>query len=314
MGKKVNKFLKGQIATTIFYIVFGLCLVLMPVKTVDVLCKVVFGLVLIGSGLYHIYVFVREKENTTILDLFSGVLVLVIGGFLFTNPQVVIKLLPVMLGAFVLVDSIWTMRGGLKLRKRRLPSWKAFGVESLIFIALGVFLIAYPFQSVNVMLMFAGWIFLCNGVLDVVLYIILQKGLKKEITAEESGEEKAEAPAGEETAARTGKLEKAAKRWKKEKAETAEKEDTSGTAERTEKEETAAKADTVETAETAEKAAETAAGAAVNEEKTPGEPEPAEAPSEPEEPEEAAKEDTDQPGGEEAAPEAAEEVLEEWKD
>lgn len=203
MGKKVNKFLKGQIATSIFYIVFGLCLVLMPVKTVDVLCKVVFGLLLIGSGLYHIYIFVREKDNTTILDLFSGVLVLVIGGFLFTNPQVVIKLLPVMLGAFVLVDSIWTMRGGLKLKKRRLASWKAFLVESLIFIVLGVFLIAYPFQSVNVMLMFAGWIFLCNGVLDLILYIILQKGMKKEITAEESTEEKTSTSADKEAVEKT---------------------------------------------------------------------------------------------------------------
>lgn len=184
MGKKLNKILKGQITTSIFYIAFGLCLVLMPVKTVNILCKVVFGLVMIGAGLYHIYVFVREKENTTILDLFSGVIVLVIGGFLFTNPQVVIKLLPVMLGAFILVDSIWTFRGGMKLRKKKLDSWKMFLLVSLIFIALGIFLISYPFQTVNVMLMFAGWIFLCNGVLDVIMYIVLNKGMKKEITEE----------------------------------------------------------------------------------------------------------------------------------
>ena len=187
MGKKLNKILKGQITTSIFYIAFGLCLVLMPVKTVNILCKVVFGLVMIGAGLYHIYVFVREKENSTILDLFSGVIVLVIGGFLFTNPQVVIKLLPVMLGAFILLDSIWTFRGGMKLRKKKLDSWKMFLLESLIFIALGVFLIAYPFQTVNVMLMFAGWIFLCNGVLDVIMYIVLSKGMKKEITEDEDG-------------------------------------------------------------------------------------------------------------------------------
>lgn len=199
MGKKVNKFLRGQIATTIFYIVFGLCLVIMPVKTVDVLCKIVFGLVMIGSGLYHIYVYVREKENATILDLFSGVIVLVIGGFLFTNPQVVIKLLPVMLGAFVIVDSIWTLRGGLKLKKRGFHSWKGFFAESLIFIGLGVFLIAYLFQSVNVMLMFAGWIFLCNGILDMILYIILQKGLKKEVNVQEKSEQKSEDPAEERT-------------------------------------------------------------------------------------------------------------------
>ena len=42
----------------------------MPVETVNVLCKVVFGLVLVGAGLYHIVIYVLEKENATILDLF----------------------------------------------------------------------------------------------------------------------------------------------------------------------------------------------------------------------------------------------------
>ncbi len=93
MEEKKSKILRGQIPTSVFYILFGLCLALMPVETVNVLCKVVFGLVLIGAGVYHILIFVLEKDNSTILDLFSGVIVLVIGIFLFMNPTVVVKLL-----------------------------------------------------------------------------------------------------------------------------------------------------------------------------------------------------------------------------
>ena len=111
MEEKKSKILRGQIPTSVFYILFGLCLALMPVETVNVLCKVVFGLVLIGAGVYHILIFVLEKDNSTILDLFSGVIVLVIGAFLFMNPQVVVKLLTLMLGAFILVDSIWISAG-----------------------------------------------------------------------------------------------------------------------------------------------------------------------------------------------------------
>ena len=93
MEEKKSKILRGQIPTSVFYILFGMCLALMPVETVNVLCKVVFGLVLIGAGVYHILIFVLEKDNSTILDLFSGVIVLVIGIFLFMNPTVVVKLL-----------------------------------------------------------------------------------------------------------------------------------------------------------------------------------------------------------------------------
>ena len=70
MDEKKSKILRGQIPTSVFYILFGLCLALMPVETVNVLCKVVFGLVLIGAGVYHILIFVLEKDNSTIFGSF----------------------------------------------------------------------------------------------------------------------------------------------------------------------------------------------------------------------------------------------------
>lgn len=192
MEEKKSKILRGQIPTSVFYILFGLCLALMPVETVNVLCKVVFGLVLIGAGVYHILIFVLEKDNSTILDLFSGVIVLVIGIFLFMNPTVVVKLLTLMLGAFILVDSIWMMRGSMKLKKRGQGVWKAFLVESLIFIGLGVLILVNPFSEIKMTVQISGCIFVANGVLDIIFYLILKHGLKKEIQDGSAGDGKNE--------------------------------------------------------------------------------------------------------------------------
>lgn len=192
MEEKKSKILRGQIPTSVFYILFGLCLALMPVETVNVLCKVVFGLVLIGAGVYHILIFVLEKDNSTILDLFSGVIVLVIGIFLFMNPTVVVKLLTLMLGAFILVDSIWMMRGSMKLKKRGQGVWKAFLVESLIFIGLGVLILVNPFSEIRMIVQISGCIFVANGVLDIIFYLILKHGLKKEIQDGSVGDGKKE--------------------------------------------------------------------------------------------------------------------------
>ena len=205
MEEKKNKILRGQIPTSVFYILFGLCLALMPVETVNVLCKVVFGMILIGAGLYHIFIFVREKENSTILDLFSGVIVLVIGVFLFMNPQVVIKLLTLMLGAFILVDSIWMLSGSRKLRKRKQSVWKGFLAISLVFIGLGILILVNPFSEIKMTVQVSGGIFVANGILDLIFYGILRHGLKKEIPEETqdqlkeqgmSGTEAAQAPEG----------------------------------------------------------------------------------------------------------------------
>lgn len=113
---KINNFLKGQIVTSIIYIALGACLVFMPVSTVNVICKFVFGILLILVGLYHILIYVAEKLNSTIFDLFSGGVLMVLGIFLFMNPQIVVKLLPILLGTFILVDSIWSLKGSLKLK------------------------------------------------------------------------------------------------------------------------------------------------------------------------------------------------------
>ena len=179
MWEKINNFLKGQIVTSIIYIALGACLVFMPVSTVNVICKFVFGILLILVGLYHILIYVAEKLNSTIFDLFSGGVLMVLGIFLFMNPQIVVKLLPILLGTFILVDSIWSLKGSLKLKKRGADSWKFLLLGSIIFIALGISLVVNPFTMVKYTVIFAGWIFLCNGVIDMIYLILLRKGLKE---------------------------------------------------------------------------------------------------------------------------------------
>ena len=136
-------------------------------------------MLLILVGCYHILLYILEKLNATILDLFSGGVLLVIGVFLFTNPQIVVKLLPVLLGTFILADSIWSLKGSLKLKKNGSGFWKILLIGSLIFIGLGVSLVLNPFTMVKYTEIIAGWIFLCNGVDALSSRILLRRGLKE---------------------------------------------------------------------------------------------------------------------------------------
>lgn len=178
MKERLYKMLKGELASSVFYIIFGFCLILMPVQMLNVICKVVFGLVLIGAGVYHIYIYVKEKENTTILDLFTGVIVLVLGGFLFFNPPVVVKLFHLLMGAFVLVDSIWTLQGCLKLKKRGRQEWQVLLTGSLVFIVLGFVILLNPFPKVRMTVVFSGWVLLGNGLTDIAFLVLLRKWMQ----------------------------------------------------------------------------------------------------------------------------------------
>ena len=179
MGEKINNILKGEIISSVFYVLLGLCLILIPTQTVDVICKVVFGLILIGVGIYHIYIYIRGKASATIMDLLSGVVVFVLGVFLFMTPSIVIKLLPWMLGAFVLVDSLWKFKGAFLLKKGGQKSWSVLLIGSLIFIALGIVMLFGRFPKIMTLLIFSGWVLVCDGVVDIILFIIMKLGLRK---------------------------------------------------------------------------------------------------------------------------------------
>lgn len=179
MEKKVSDFLGGEIVSSVFYLAFGLCLILIPDQTVNIICKIIFGVVMIAAGLYHIVIYTAEKKKATILDLFTGVIVTVLGIFLFFTPQIVIKILPYLLGAFVLVDSIWKIKGSYRLKKAERGRWKALLIGCLIFIVLGVSLLFYSFLSVSKMILFSGIILTANGVADIVFLIMLRTGIRK---------------------------------------------------------------------------------------------------------------------------------------
>lgn len=194
MGKKIADFLKGEIVSSIFYILFGACLLAVPGTTINIICKVVFGLVMAGAGVYHIFIYAGEKDNATILDLFTGVIVLVLGVFLFFTPQIIVKILPYLLGAFILVDSIWTLKGAWKLQKLGNMNWKVLLIGSAVFIVLGVVVLIGPFAKVTETAMFAGGVMLANGLCDLVCLVFLRKGIRKaavEQTAIEESKKKA---------------------------------------------------------------------------------------------------------------------------
>ena len=199
MREKISRILKGQAATSLIYILLGLCLICMPVDAVNIICRFIFGVVLIAAGLYHIWIYVQEKQNSTLMDLFSGGLILVLGIFLFYNPEVVVSLLPVLLGTFILTDSVWVLKGCVKMRKRDSQGleWKILLAGSLIFIVLGIAMIVNPFSAVKVMIVFAGCVLLVNGIADFAFLFLIRKGIRTLTEFRQRAKEKEEAAAAE---------------------------------------------------------------------------------------------------------------------
>lgn len=184
MQKKVLKLLNGQLLPSMMYIALGICLILFPVQTVQILCKVVFGLMMIGAGAFHLWTYLAKKREATVLDLFSGVTVLALGVFLFSNPQIVVKILTLVLGSFLIVDSVWTVQLGCRMKKYHRSEWIFLVLISVGFAGLGVMILYNPFHEIRMAFVLAGWTFLVNGGMDL-LFMFLQRNFYKKV---ESGQ------------------------------------------------------------------------------------------------------------------------------
>ncbi len=201
MKEKFSGFLKGEICAAIVLILLGVCLTFIPVQTVGVICKIIFGILMMATGLYLIVNYLNEKKETTVLELFAGTITVILGGFLLKHPQIVIKILPLLLGALVIVDSFWIVRAGLRLRKAEDEIANRFLIIGAAFMVLGLFIMLNLFKKFSATLLFSGIILIADGILDIILQAVLKKhkdGLPKIFATEESsvhfGDEKDDTP------------------------------------------------------------------------------------------------------------------------
>ncbi|MBR2527700.1 MAG: DUF308 domain-containing protein [Blautia sp.] len=177
MKAKLEKLFKGQLPVALVFILLGLCLISMPAGTLNILYKIVFGLALVLAGGSHMYAYLAGKSQYSLLDLFSGVTTIIMGLFLFTNPQIVIMMLPWMLAGFVIGDCVWIVRDALKKRKAKAGSfWQVMLAVVAISVVLSIILAVNPFRTVRSMLSYAGWVLFLKGMADVAIHFLKDKG------------------------------------------------------------------------------------------------------------------------------------------
>lgn len=179
MKNFIAKLFKGRIISSLIFIGLGLLLILMPDESVNLICKFLFSVILIATGAFHVLLQLFGQKNATVFDLFSGVILIVLGGFLFMNPVLVIKLFPVLLGGFTLADSLVTLKGAFILNRRERGSWVILAFFSIVYLLAGGMLILNPFKVISNMVMAAGYILASMGVLDLFFGMFVFFGVRR---------------------------------------------------------------------------------------------------------------------------------------
>lgn len=174
MNKWIQNVLRGQIASSVLYIALGVILLVLPEASLKLLC-IVAGAGLLLMGVIRVLIYLKNKENGFLLDLFGGVLFAFLGALILMKPDIIAVILPRVLGTIIVLDSIWTFRVCFEMRRMNFVRWNWLFVITCLFVILGGIMIYNPFSIIRSMMIFTGIILLLNGLLDVFFLIFLKQ-------------------------------------------------------------------------------------------------------------------------------------------
>jgi uncharacterized membrane protein HdeD (DUF308 family) len=155
----------------IIAIVFGVILILWPVKTLLAATWIIGAFLLLTSVAAILYSFLgskKSKKETSHIILIQGILALVFGIVLIANPETVLKFL-------VLIFAIWSIASGIIQVFRGLfgggESAEAIRIHifsGLFSIFVGVLLFVFPIGTITFVQILIGLAILVNGISTVI--------------------------------------------------------------------------------------------------------------------------------------------------
>lgn len=161
------KSLVGRAVLAAAYIVLGIIWMVYPGLTGIVICRAA-GVLALAFGAARVVSAMREQDmiGWGRLDLVVGVLALAFGLFALVQPEVVLSILPLVLGIYLIVACVGKLQRSAALRRMGFVRWWSVLALGILAGILGIVLIVNPFGAAETMLMFLGASMVVDGAAD----------------------------------------------------------------------------------------------------------------------------------------------------
>lgn len=180
---KMNKIIdlkKGFAFSAVLYIVAGLILLACPeitTKTITYAVAVIF----LVMGISEIINYLRMEPilASTSTGFVNGVLVTLLGIFIFVKSEVVIGIIPVILGFLIIVSGTLKLQHAINLYRIHMQGVKSICIIGLINIILGIVIVFNPFKTMIVLMRVMGIGLLVSGISDLCASVFMNRQFKK---------------------------------------------------------------------------------------------------------------------------------------
>ena len=194
MKNIINKIFKSSILGALSLVVLGILLIFESEATIVTISYVIGG-ILVAIGVLALLKFYKEvkdnDDNDTGMDLVYGIISIVLGIVVISNPKAVASIIPIVMGLIIILNSGTKLQYSIELKRNNNNLWKSTMILSLISTLCGVLLIFNPFKGAAFLTRLIGFLILLYAVLDIISTITIKSTVKKIKTAINEGIEEA---------------------------------------------------------------------------------------------------------------------------
>lgn len=166
-----TKSMKKRIAImSAIYIAIGLVLLIWPNVTSKII-SYIFAAMILVYGAIKVYSYIKTPKQYqtvfTTLDFVAGIVSIGIALLLFIKTEIVLSILPFLIGAYLVFNSICGIQASIHLKKINDRMWISSLILSLVLTILGIVLILNPFAAHILLIRFIGISLIINAISDI---------------------------------------------------------------------------------------------------------------------------------------------------
>ncbi|MCI6265480.1 MAG: DUF308 domain-containing protein [Erysipelotrichaceae bacterium] len=179
MITKLKKIINSSIAISCLLIILGIVLILFPKTSLSVLAYIISALLII-NGIYLIVLEISLRSKWIPIDtMLAGILSILFGSIMLIYPEMLRILVPVALGTWFILTSIFKIRLACTLKNIEGAPWILTLIMAILAIICGFILIIDPIRSSITLTLFAGIMMIIYSISDIIDMIVFKKHLNK---------------------------------------------------------------------------------------------------------------------------------------
>ena len=176
----MKTFFKSSICASIILMILGLLLIFQSEVTITTISYII-GAALIALGVLALIRFIKSAKNITEmnfnLDITYGLVTVILGIVIITNPKAIASILPIVLGIAIVINSASKLQYAFILKNDNNDMWKTTMIIAIVSAICGVVLLFNPFAGAVLIMKIVGIFIVVYSVLDIVSTVIIKKNV-----------------------------------------------------------------------------------------------------------------------------------------